>query len=295
MKKKSLVIVATIILTLLTFSLTACKKDLTKIYPDWAFDGLRQEDASFAEGANVRVMSANVLVHISGWGGTPVQQRAEMFSALLQHYSPHVVGLQEYCEDWNTMLPQLNSDYKLLNTTRQDYTTMIYNTKTVNLLEQGILRYSKESNKNCRFVVWGLFELKESQKRFVVTSTHWDFGMESKKVQMRTTQANELSSLIKELAEKYSATVFATGDYNVLRDSKNDGSESYDYFLKTSGCTDSKNVAEQLKIGTTFKENNAWDYIFTYNNPKILKFEALANRFFDDISDHSFIYVDSKI
>lgn len=283
----------------LLMSLFGCgAKSEEEYYPQWAFDNLKAENATRADGTDVRIMSANVLVHIKGWGGTPVRPRAQQFAEVLKHYLPDVVALQELCEVWHKMLiPQIADTYELMDEKKSDYTNMIYNTKTVKLVDNGILRYSKESNKRCRYVVWGVFEKLDSGKRFAVTSTHWDLGMEDKKVEMRNTQIEELDALIRQIEQDYQVPVFAAGDYNALEKDVNNAADSYQRFLSESKTTDSKfteGIALNIGVNTTFEEES-WDHIFIKGNVKPLGFTILANDFYDSMSDHYPIYLDAAL
>lgn len=274
------------------------KKEDVVVFPDNVNELIGAENSELAESSNVRIMSANVLVHIKGWGGTPVLPRAQVFSQMLNHYLPDVVALQEFCRDWYRLLPPLiEENYQLVDTKKSDYTTMIYNKNTLNMIDSGVLRYSKESNKNCRFVVWAVFEKKDTGERFSVTSTHWDFGMEDKKVEMRNTQIAELNDLVKKLNSQYNAPVFACGDFNCFENDKNNGADSYQKFVEVSGTKDAKFIdGITLNIGkaTTFEEES-WDHIFVTNNTEIKSFTILAEDYSKEFSDHYPIFVDAKI
>ena len=50
-----------VMLVALLLCLCACS---TEDYPEWAFDSLRQQDATRADGTDVRIMSVNMLVHM---------------------------------------------------------------------------------------------------------------------------------------------------------------------------------------------------------------------------------------
>ncbi|MEG0546957.1 MAG: endonuclease/exonuclease/phosphatase family protein [Oscillospiraceae bacterium] len=283
----------------MTLGFTGCKAKVEPAcYPNWAFESLKKENAEMSKEANIRIMSSNVLVHIKGWGGIPVKPRAQQFAEVLHHYTPDVVALQEMCKDWYKLLPpQISDTYAMLDTKPADYTTMIYNTKTLKLLEQGIFRYTKESNKNCRFIVWGVFEKLETGEKFAVTSTHWDFGMQESKIEMRTVQVKEQSELVAKLANDYGVPVFTAGDFNSFEKEKKECADSYNEFLEISGMVDSKFVdGVEKKFGpkTTY-ETETWDHIFITGKVKPITFNILANDFYEDMSDHPMIYLDAKI
>lgn len=275
-----------------------CGKTEEVVFSDNVNELISTEIADRAEGSNVRIMSANVLVHIKGWGGTPVEPRAEVFSAMLSHYLPDVVALQEFCRDWHKLLPpQIEQDYEVVDNKKSDYTTMIYNKNTLNMIDSGVLRYSKESNKNCRFVVWGVFEKTATGERFAVTSTHWDFGMEEKKIEMRDAQVTELADLVKKLNTDYNAPVFACGDYNCYERDIENGAESYQKFAEVSGMRDSKfidNITLNIGKAAAFEEES-WDHIFVTDGAEIKSFSILAEDYSKEFSDHFPIFTDAKI
>lgn len=275
-----------------------CSKTEEVVFPANVNDLINAENSDRAEGSNVRIMSANVLVHIKGWGGTPVEPRAKVFAQMLNNYLPDVVALQEVCRDWHKYLPsQIEDTYELVDTKKSDYTTMIYNKKALKMIDSGVLRYSKESNKNCRFVVWGVFERIETGEKFAVTSTHFDLGMEEKKVEMRNTQIQELSELVEKLKTDYDVPVFACGDYNCFEYDKENGAESYQKFIDVSTMRDAKfvdGIIKNIGTATTFEEES-WDHIFITDNVIINSFNILATDYYEVMSDHFPIYVDAKV
>lgn len=295
MKKAKFITLLSVLLLLIT-GLVGCNTK-TMMYPEWAFDNLKKEDASRAEGSDIRIMSANVLVSIKSWGGTPVAPRAQQFAEAVKHYTPDVIGLQEFDGDWYKYLPEQLEDYTLFDTKKNEFTTMMYNNKKLNLLDKGIFRYSKESNKRCRYVVWGVFETKESGKKFAVTTTHWDLGMEPKKVEMKDTQAHELNQVIKDIEKEYNVPVFATGDFNVLEKNEKEGALTYKKFLEGFGGIDAKFDEKVIKKsdGVSYDEES-WDHIFI--KPSMIQplmFNILANDFYQTLSDHYLIYLDAYL
>lgn len=294
MRKFKLILVA-IFLLLSIGILAAC--DSYVPYPDDYFADMRLEDNTISQDANIRVMSANVLVHIKGWGGTPVAPRAQMFAESVKHYRPDVVALQEFCGCWYKRLPEQLADYSMLDTKNRDYTTMMYNNKTMRLIDQGILRYSKESNKNCRFVVWGAFERIADGKRVIVTSTHWDLGMEENKVEMRNTQIVELANLIDELASKYNAPVIAVGDFNAQEKTISEAAQSYIDFIAKANVIDSKfadGITARLSKDADYSAES-YDHLFIKGEIQPITFGLLDKGYYDIVSDHPLIYLDAKI
>lgn len=74
-------------------------------------NGIEQSGGfELTNGADVRIMSANILVRYKGWGGTPVKSRALMFAEVLNKYKPDVAALQEACSDWHSCLEKTVGD-----------------------------------------------------------------------------------------------------------------------------------------------------------------------------------------
>ena len=68
--------------------------------------------------------------------------------------------------------------------------------------------------------------------KFAFISTHWDFGDEENKQQMRKVQADEMSAKIAALKAEYNCPVIITGDFNC-----SNVSDSYNYFMSINGMT----------------------------------------------------------
>ena len=127
--------------------------------------------AALADGAHVRVMSYNVLVdddeENGGWRwGAPLADRGDKASAAIGYYRPDVIGLQECNYNWHVSLRQNLPDYDFVNADvpatqpleraeslgKSDWmcTTMLYNTETLELVDNELVGYS------CNF--WGCLQ-----------------------------------------------------------------------------------------------------------------------------------------
>lgn len=299
MKKFIKILTFCLIITAVALTFAACNSDSELIFGEWAFAGLRTEDAALENGAEFRLMSYNVLVGIPGWGGTPVKPRAQMFSEVLKHYEPDVVALQEYDGDWyKYATPQIEGSYSYLET-RYDWfgenrSTMIYNSRKFDLLDSGFHKYSNATQNYCRAITWGVFKSKADGKVFAATSTHWDFGNDDKKSQMINSQVNELTEIINEIAEKYNCPIFAAGDYNAADVLEEEGGAFYARFVEKAAVEDVKyreGVKHKIDYDK-FTEKYAIDHIFLKGNADIKCFGILAGNFYEDLSDHFPIYID---
>ncbi len=251
----------------------------------------------------LRVMSYNILhpewCSTESYVGT--SDRSPLLATLINDYAPDVVGLQETSEGWhaaiNTRLVK-SGKYKFAckktNTGKYNLTTFIYNTETVNLIEENIVFLENDSD--IRLIAIALFERKSDGKRFVVTNTH---PAPSK------TQAAKyeyhfsiLPGLMKTQMEKYKDLPFImTGDYNTYEQMEN-----YEKYMKEVGVKDAKYIAKTLvKDYCTFSgykqapkpgNEKCIDHIFVNSKTAVKQFDVVIDHNVELISDHIPIYAD---
>ncbi len=290
----------------------------------WAFtDTFYDKDVNAgvrAEGSDIRVMSFNILA--SDWSNKPkVSEREDLMRDVVMRYSPDVAGLQEVNAEWYATLTEEFGTYKFVNEGKNkiwgevNYSTIVYNTETVNLVKWGQSAYVVNYNENCRNFMWAIFEMKDNpEKRFIVTSTHWDLTSDR-----RVHQAIEMSGLIAMLEEKYDLPMFCTGDYNT----RENGNE-YHVFTELTGFNDSKFSAEKKglvastthlgdgtgtaddytsgywKLGTvSYRESHintvqSIDHIFVSPEADVLYYDTVADEAALTASDHCPIYIDAR-
>lgn len=261
--------------------------------PEWVYASMDAEDNSYIGGASLRIMSYNVLVE--AWGGDdivgvptsePTMVRADMFGYMLKHYKPDVVGLQEVCEKWHKYLPDFMGNYRMLAKKSSNYTTMIYNTETLELIENGMHKFSEHTSGLMRYIVWGLFKEKASGKEFIVTTTHLDFGENKKEIQQK--QIEETKELVSELTARFDVPAFITGDFNALEYSEEDASDVYKAMLKDGYSFDAKfveGIVKRSKSEESFALES-WDHIFVKGDAKVTSFTILDREIYDSMSDH---------
>jgi endonuclease/exonuclease/phosphatase family metal-dependent hydrolase len=265
---------------------------------------LDKTDAPLAEGANLRIMTANILAEFESWGGTtPVFERAEIFAALLKVYSPDVVGVQEVTDQWYKILPgYIDGEYAFLWEKTPDgltnYSSILYKKNKFNVVDSGVMYFSTNGKNNIRLVTWGVFEDIASKERFILFNTHWSW----ESAEIARTQATEEAVLIGQVTAKYNYPIFCTADYNTVQ-----LTENYNYFLEQTGLVDAKYVAQERgvlinisggcgSLGTPRGETgNSIDHIFISPSIEVFAFETVViNRTFD-LSDHSPKYCDVKL
>ncbi|MBQ7957929.1 MAG: InlB B-repeat-containing protein [Clostridia bacterium] len=286
-------------------------------FSDTVFDN--DPDAGVrADGSDIRVMSFNILA--SDWSNKPaVKGRDDKMRDVISRYKPDVAGLQEVNAEWYDSLKAEFMSYKLVNEDKikirgnVNYSTIAYNTETVNLIRWGQTPYAVNYNKNCRNFMWAVFEMKnEPGKRFIVTCTHFDLTSDR-----RVHQAIEIAGLLKILGHKYNLPMFCTGDYNMREDtpeyytfSQLTSFESSKFCAKerglvasTSHLGDGTGSADDYtsgywKLGTVSyrqKEINTYksiDHIFTNCPEQVLYYDTVVDETALEASDHCPIYAD---
>lgn len=251
---------------------------------------------------DVRIMSANLLVGYKSWGGREVKPRAAMLCELLDAYRPDVIGFQEVCDGWYAALRNMPDGYKIISPFETGVfvkmTALAYNSNTLELLESGKITFDEGNNPRLRRVVWGLFEIKESGKKFIATSTHLDLmssDEDTEKNQIMRSEAEKFITLSNGLREKYGCPVFSTGDYNAMEQTpetrKVDAPDIYEYLAET--FTDSKMVAEKKLCGDAWSlEQPVYDHIFINGEAKVNAYALLSQSYLNELSDHYLIFAD---
>lgn len=271
--------------------------------------------------SDIRIMSFNILA--SDWSNKPqVKGRDDLLRDVVSRYAPDVIGMQEVNAEWYASLGENFGTYKFVNEGKNkiwgnvNYSTIAYNTETVNLVKWGQSAFVVNYNKNCRNLMWAIFEMKEEPgKRFMVTSTHWDLTSDR-----RVHQAIEMSGILAILGEYYNLPMYCTGDYNT----RENGNE-YHVFTNLTGFQDSKFTAEKKglvastshlgdgtgteddytsgywKLGpVSYRQNHintvqSIDHIFASPEAEILYYDTVADEASLTASDHCPIYIDVKI
>ncbi len=252
--------------------------------------------------ADIRVMSYNILTE--KWGGTDTAPRAEMLGAMLDAYSPDIVGIQEVCSIWVKYLPVYCPGYAHVCLVRPDggenYSTVLYKKDKYELVDSGVVMYSMTANLFCRNMGWVVLRDRTTGKNVALISTHWDFdNAENNREEYRRVQAREITAKVKQIAEKYGCPVFTTGDYNARHDSA-----SIDYFRSINDMWCSKfDAAKYLNdygsassLGTLPSSGGGViDFVFGTKDIKPLVNFIVVDFDTKDISDHHPVILDAKL
>lgn len=259
------------------------------------------EDPALAEGADLRIMSFNILAEL--WdtkAKATLPGREENVAAILLSYMPDVVGLQETTDLWYSLLePKLEGVYKFAShkipSGKTNYSTLMYNVQTTQLIECKTVVYSKGNSSQMRNLTWGRFRRISDGAEYIVTCTHWDITNDRIDAQWP-----ENAQLIKELYEKYKLPIFATGDYNA------DETEQFKSFMTKTGMLDPKYKAKTINnAGKTYHDlgqkpsssEYAIDHIpcMPVAGTELLYYNVLKCQAALDASDHCPIYIDVKL
>ena len=268
--------------------------------PVFAYTGTAPKDKT--AGANLRVMSYNVLVDndesLGGWSwGQALGNRGDKAAACINYYRPDVIGLQECNYKWHVSLRQNLPDYDFVNPDvpaeqklenkdslgKKDWmcTTLMYNTKTLTLLENELVGYSVNywgCIQRMRYVSMALFEIKATGEKFAFISTHFDAERDSKGQANRLTQAGELADRINHYKATYGCPVISTGDYN-------------------SGFSDDPIQAVVSKAGMTASAGNRGgiDYILFSQGIESKYFTSVSDADVAGASDHAPVFADLAV
>ncbi len=277
----------------------------------YKFEGtlMTAKQPALTEGADVRIMSANIMAEMATWQvsqvAVPIPPRVEIFVANLLYYMPDAIGIQEATSNWIRYLKIYleGTPYELLGYKRPDggdnYSSLIYNAEKFDVEAEGFKTYTKNSTPVCRNIKWAIFKSKTNDVCFGLISTHWDAGYEPEKVEMRTTQLYELIDMVNKLEAKYGCTIMTTGDYNA-----SELSPSYKEFMEKSNMYNSKLEAEKLynNVGSTRIFGSAAvgaysiDFVFTTKDSvKVLGFMTVNGNHTHNLSDHNPVFADIAV
>ena len=261
---------------------------------------------------DVRIMSYNIL-H-PDWSGdstrVEIPGRDLKAAETILNYMPDVIGLQEVCEEWHLALKPLlvtTGTYKPVCKTFSDgsynLTTMMYNPKTVTLIEE--IMVPLKDNSDIRVMAGGVFE--KQGKMFIVVNTHPDTPTSS-----GNTYTSDIAAIISranEIMQKYPGIpMFMTGDYNSPKNLSLLYT-GYNDIINGTGVRDTRDIAATIDGNyTTCPGRNTKpstyssgmstsiiDYIFANTAVKeVKKFGVIYNSDTTTVSDHLPIYADAS-
>ncbi|MBQ7346407.1 MAG: endonuclease/exonuclease/phosphatase family protein [Clostridia bacterium] len=238
------------------------------------------------EGADLRVMSYNVLSKELSSDKVDFVDRQDLVFSTILNYSPDVVGLQEVSATaWNLFEQNLGHIYSYAGQkTPNDawsYTGLMWNAQTVRLIETESQIF-EVGNKRIRLFVWGLFEHIETGARFIVSSTHWDVQYAN-----RPAHAVEMAEMVNALIQKYDVPVITTGDFNAT-----EGASYYTNYLTKTNQTDTMHSSPNVILGMA--SSDVIDHVTCTANMEPLFFQQVKNDITVEASDHYPVYTDFR-
>ena len=268
-------------------------------HEDTSFAYYSDQSADLQKGADLRIMSWNVLTEL--WNDkVPVEVRDEYAAAAVRYYAPDVVGFQEMTTAWyNSFENYAGDEYAFVSRVNEkgtiSYNSIFYRKSTVRLVEHGVKNFSVGAA-TMRLITWALFERISDGERFIVTSTHWDTGDYPDRI---TKQSAEMATYVNNLYQKYNVSIFCTGDYN-----RGASTTQFSSFLSSTGFSDAPTVAK--KTGSTGKtyhsvlgdapgSGDAIDHIAISPNTNVLYYTKITDMQVLQASDHCLIFVDVSL
>ncbi len=268
---------------------------------------------------DVRVILSNILGNCNNTTH-PVSYRTKSVTELLSSYSPDVLGLQE-CSPRSrdagvvTLLKKYGyteAPANPTNSSKNNYTPLFYNAKTVKLLAYDYVYYPGSFNDSgSKSITWGVFEHLETKEKFAVCSTH--FFYQSEATAGRVENAKMLSDTVKMLATKYNVPVIAGGDLNTRVNSDpfstllDNGLSMIQKLAKETDNTKTSHSYPELNkdlgyyAGITPPKEDAYlteaiDHVLVYNggNLEFNRFCVIDEEFALMSSDHCPLLVDFK-
>ena len=287
--------------------------DNLHLYPTSIDSYTHQYPTTLAEGADMRVMSFNILCEL--WNTKAVIPGRELpVLASIYAYKPDILGLLEVSDGWYDVLEPFfasNGFYAIADKKTDqgvtNFSPLIYNTETMTLLEHGVETFSV-GDERLRVLSWGYFERKSDGERFIAINTHWNVGDadDEQKTADQVTQATEMAEFVLAMKAKYNCPIITTGDYNNRYEEKFEPKEiPLKTYIDLSGMKDSREYAKVANHSyktthTLFTECHRWDgaaidHIFVSSDVEVLFYNILIDDYQRYASDHNPIYADIKL
>ena len=283
----------------------------TKAVTDFEGTFAAVDNCPKTEGTEFRVMTYNIMAQWSGWGGDymPVEQRMDGFKAIMDAYSPDVVGLQEVSSHWSDqILEEYGGEYAYVYKKTPDgkfvnLSTIIYKKDKFDLIDKGLQYFSYNGPNQIRLVTWVILRDKATGKQFAFFNTHWRFQESDGTDKERQSHAAENAEIINKVMADHPDVkyAFSTADYNTDR-----VDPLCLNFLKNANLVDTIDLAKEAgtlknEVGGSgtlgmsrleLKGGRTIDNIFCTNNVQVLRHETILWNCVEHVSDHSPKYAD---
>lgn len=223
-----------------------------------------------------RLMQYNVLVEFDGWGSggklTPsIDVRKEIVAATILGYSPDVLVLCEFFDQWREKLPPLiESQYEFVQADRADgvsnRTPIVYKKDKFQLIDSGYTDIEKANGLiNRRVVTWAVLKDKTTGEQLVVFGTHLSSAQDATGEADRIAEIKKIRTVIETVTANYNGHVILMGDFNSYV-----GSSAYNSIETQTGLTNViKTLASAMKtVDYVFLDDtmSSENIILNYNN-----------------------------
>ena len=193
---------------------------------------------ALTDGATYRFMTQNVeRLEIN-----TNTARLSNFIESIRYYNPDVIGFQEYCSQFTSLLTsKIKAEgYTVLGNelsgSRQNYTPLAYKTSKFTCIEKGWFVLSGETNYPGHNVTWAVLKDKVTGEVFAISTTHFYHKSDRTIANpIRAINAQEIVDFTKRIVNKYGCEVINVGDFNTY--SIDDG---YTVFLNSGIIVDSR-------------------------------------------------------
>jgi endonuclease/exonuclease/phosphatase family metal-dependent hydrolase len=131
--------------------------------------------------------------------------------------------LQEVDRPWALALKNFSS-YRFVQPnkvmTHMYMTTLMYNTKTMELIEGDSIPYQHGLLKRNRRITYGVFRIRSTHQKIIVVSTHLSlvFNDDPRYLKTMSMQVSQLYDTVNKLVRQYRCPVVIGGDFNCVPD-----------------------------------------------------------------------------
>ena len=277
--------------------------------------------------ANLRIMSNNVWCNFHGntWEkdrlNSTNQVRYKKMANVYLSYKPDIISFQELLPSHSNsdyLLMEMNAgggNYKFVDRyatsfVQRNFTPIMYNTETVEVMEAGEYVFPYGSNMGTKSYTWAYLKHKKSGYQFIVFSVHLWWKKETAyagSTQWRIDQMTEICRKADELIELYHCPCFVMGDFNCKTSAREFGTMVNYHFedchdIATEFASNSsgrylcnEKIFSYKPNAGTYKKNGI-DHILVKNLKKarILSYNYALPNFYGMCSDHAPVYIDVK-
>lgn len=239
---------------------------------------------------NIKILSQNL--HCANGDGGTVEQRKSRFTALVEEYSPDLIGTQEVTSDWLSHIRRLDG-YRAIGDSRDgrnartgEWNAILYKMDRFVLLDSGTFwltdtpdEVGKIEGAECRRIcTWAEFFDRYTGENVIMANTHLDHTTND----IRVVQAQYLTEHLKEIiGDRIDYTVYLTGDFNFTNQST-----AYGELIK-SGFADSRVIVSEdiAPMKGTFhayrdgETTSEIDFCFVMNAGEALEYDIITKKY----------------